>query len=173
MSTESVFINGTVGAGKSTVASRLGDLLAASNVAHAVIDLDYIRTAWPAPANDYFNHELELRNLTAIVGNYRDASAQRFVIAGVLEDPGEIARYRAALGDGRLFLCRLTARPSVLRARLQERHQNNSADLDWHLKRVGELDAILRVSDHDDYVFDTSTRTPAELAADIKAAVGW
>lgn len=71
---ESIFLNGTVGAGKSTVATATGQLLSQRALPHAIIDLDYIRNAWPAPLNDRFNHELELSNPASMAGNFAEAS---------------------------------------------------------------------------------------------------
>lgn len=110
MTTESVFINGTVGVGKSTVASQLSHLLRSSGRPHAVIDLDNVRRSWPSPENDPFNHA---------------------------------------------------------------RHADDGDGLDWHLRRAGELEAILRGADIDDCLLDASTAPPGELATKLRDAVGW
>jgi adenylylsulfate kinase len=117
MTPESLFINGTVGVGKSTVASHLSHLLRSSGRPHAVIDLDDVRRSWPSPENDPFNQELELRNLTALAANFSEAGAELFIIAGVIEEATEVRRYREALG---------TADCSFLD--LQLRHQSYGAD---------------------------------------------
>ena len=51
MSATALFLNGTVGVGKTTVALAIGDLLAAARVPHAVIDVDWLRRGWPPPKN--------------------------------------------------------------------------------------------------------------------------
>src|SRR4051794_6816512 len=101
MELESVFFNGTVGAGKTTTGETLHRLLADDGIGNAMIDLDQLRRSWPAPPGDRFNHELELKNLRSVAANYRDAGVRRFILAGVIEDPAEVERYRGALGGGR------------------------------------------------------------------------
>ena len=73
-----VLLSGTVGAGKTTTAHALSDLLRADGVRHAVVDLDEIRLLRPPPEGDRFAHEVELANLADMARNYRAAGAQRF-----------------------------------------------------------------------------------------------
>lgn len=163
----SIFLNGTVGAGKTTVAGCIGRILRQRAVAHAIIDLDSIRQSWPAPPNDRFNHELELVNLASLVGNYAEAGVETFVLAGVIEDATEIPRYRKALGGRPLGVCRITADDSVLRSRLNARHQSDSDALLWHLKRAVELENILLTQSLDDFVVDSSDKTAEVVAREV------
>lgn len=48
-----IFLNGTVGAGKTTVAACIGKALQRLGIAHAIIDLDAIGSAWPGPQGDF------------------------------------------------------------------------------------------------------------------------
>lgn len=167
---DSIFVNGTVGVGKSTVADALS---AAERGSHAVIDLDAIRKLKPAPSSDRFNHELELLNLKSLAGNYRAAGARRFIIAGVIEDKAELPRYIDALGSDGLFVCRLVAPCDVLETRLRFRHREDPQGLIWHLDRVGTLTDILEAAGIDDLVLDSSDVPPVELAAAVRRAAGW
>jgi len=72
-----LLITGTVGAGKTTVADSVGDLLVLRSIPHAVVDLDQLRLSWPSPAGDRFNYAMEIRNLTSVTANYRQAGATR------------------------------------------------------------------------------------------------
>ena len=49
MSPRALLLTGTVRVGKTTVAAAVGDLLRERQVANAVVDLDELRRAWPAP----------------------------------------------------------------------------------------------------------------------------
>lgn len=167
---DSIFVNGTVGVGKSTLADAIS---AVERDSHAVIDLDAIRKLKPAPSSDRFNHELELLNLKSLVENYRAAGAKRFVIAGVIEANAELPRYIDALGSDGLFVCRLVARPDVLETRLRFRHREDPQGLMWHLDRVGTLTDILEGAGIDDLVLDSSDISPVELAAAVRRAAGW
>lgn len=167
---DSIFVNGTVGAGKSALADALS---AAEGEAHAVIDLDGIRRLRPAPSSDRFNHELELLNLQSLANNYRAAGAKRFIIAGVLESEAEIPRYIEALRSDGMLVCRLVARSDVLESRLRFRHRDDPVGLIWHLDRVGELTNILEAADIDDLVLDSSDTPAVDLAVAIRRAAGW
>jgi broad-specificity NMP kinase len=164
-------VNGTVGSGKTTLAYAVSAL--ETSTMHAVIDLDEIRRLRPAPATDRFTHEIELRNLRSVAANYRDAGAERFILAGVLEQSTEIGRYLEALGSDGMFLCRLTAAPDVLNERLARRHRGDPEGLAWHVDRAAELARILETNDLDDIVLDSSGGDPSRLAAELRSAVGW
>ncbi|MGO4254184.1 adenylyl-sulfate kinase [Paenarthrobacter sp. TAF1] len=166
-----IFLNGTVGVGKTTVAHCIGDALEEIGIAHAVIDLDAIRCAWPAPVGDKFNHEIELINLASLVKNYANAGIETFVLAGVIEDAKEIRRYRHALGGKPLDICRITASEAILRERLTGRHKNDPHGLRWHLDRAGELDDILTERSLDDFVVSSSGRSAESVAQDILKSV--
>ncbi len=173
MDPESVFLNGTVGAGKTSTGEALHSLLAADGINNAVIDLDGFRRSWPAPPGDRFNHELELRNLRAVAGNYRDAGVRRFILAGVLEQPAEVDRYRAALGGGKLTVIRLKAPIDIVQERLRNRHEPKSLELAWHLDRSVELDEILSNVRLDTHVVTTERQSPNLVAQAVRALVGW
>lgn len=165
-----VFLNGTVGVGKSATADAISAL---ETGPHAVVDLDQVRRLHPAPESDVFNHELELRNLRALAGNYRAAGARRFILAGVIERREEVARYRDALGVETMLVCRLTADPDVVAERLRVRHVDDAETRDWHLRRAGELAAILDRASLDDLVVDTTTAAPTDVAARVRGAADW
>jgi hypothetical protein len=170
---DSVLLNGTVGSGKSTVAAALGDLARRHGVANAVIDLDELRRAWPAPDDDPFHLELLLANLTAVVANDRRAGIDRFIVAGVIEDRADVARYRQALQSDGALVVRLDVDDATLRHRLHSRHEGRPEELGWHLHRVGELAAILDGAGVDDLVLDAAGVSAEELAERVWAAAGW
>ena len=64
-------ITGPVGVGKTTVAAALSELLGQADLAHAVIDLDWLRWCYPSPANDPFHLELGIQNLAAVWSHYQ------------------------------------------------------------------------------------------------------
>lgn len=167
---DTVFVNGTVGSGKSTLVDALSD---SETVPHAVIDLDEIRRLSPAPTDDRFNHELELQNLRGMAANYRRAGARRFLLAGVIEEPAEISRYVDALDSNGMFIVRLVAQPDALESRLRHRHADDPVGLRWHRARVAELAAILTDAALDDLVLDSTELTATELARIVRREVGW
>jgi hypothetical protein len=173
MEIESVFLNGTVGAGKTTTGESLHRLLADGGTSNAMIDLDQLRRCWPAPAGDRFNHELELKNLRSVAGNYREAGVRRFIVAGVLEEPAEVDRYRSALGGGKLTVIRLEPSIGTVQERLRTRHEPGSEDLSWHLHRSVELNGILASAQLEAHVVAVGTSTPIDVAQEVRAVLGW
>lgn len=174
MPARALFLNGTVGVGKSTTAKRVGYHLVDRGVPHAVLDLDEIRQCWPAPSGDPFHLELQLRNLAALASSFWDAGASRLVLAGVCESGAERIRYAEAVGVP-LTVCRLRARPDVLESRLRSRHAAPGAEdeLAWHLERSPVLDAVLDTGGADDAEVAVDERTPDEVAGAVLAEVDW
>ena len=170
---DAVFINGTVGVGKTSAGEALSALQADTGQSHAFIDVDTVRRLWPSPVDDRFQHELELENLRDLANNYRNAGARQLILAGVIEDRVEIPRYATALGVNRLFVCRLTAEASVVDERLVIRHANDPTGLEWHLHRNRELATILERAALEDLVLDSTNLTPTQIATAIKIAAGW
>lgn len=156
-----LLITGAVGVGKTTVASDVGRELAERGIPGAVIDLDELRRCWPAPADDRFQHRLELQNVRAVCAAYREAGARVLVAAGVIEERSARPRYEEAMGAP-LTVVRLTAAREVVRERLRRRHEFDPQGLAWHLDRFDELTAILdtaQVADVEISVDETSHAT--------------
>ncbi len=166
-----MFINGSVGAGKTSTMEEVGWMLESRGVAHALIDLDWLRHAWPAPEHDRFNSVLELQNLSAVVRNFVGAGAERIVLAGVIEVASARSLYEAAVGVP-LTICRLSVPVPNLRARLARRHESGR-ELEWHLQRAGELDDLLRAAQLDDVVVEVEGEPPPVVADRVLNAVGW
>lgn len=167
-----VFVNGTVGSGKSTTAQAIGAVLAEQGVAHGLVDLDALRRAWPAPPGDPFHNALELENLAAVAANYRRVGAQRLVLAGVLEQPALRGRYAAAVG-GVLAVVRLDVAVTKIQERLRQRHAGDGEALAWHLERCAQLHAILAAAGGDDAVVEATGLDRRQAAEAVIAAVGW
>ncbi len=166
-----IFINGTVGAGKTTTANEVGELLRELGMSHAVIDLDWLRNAWPAPRDDPFNLELELRNLTAVAENFRAAGARVLIIAGVMATPDARVRYEEALGSD-IVVCRLVVAPAVLDRRLQNRHPPGRERV-WHLARAPELHGILTAAGVDDFLIEVDSETGPAVAECVLLGAGF
>ncbi|SDS57803.1 adenylyl-sulfate kinase [Actinoplanes derwentensis] len=167
--TEALLITGTVGAGKTTVAEAVGDLLTEQTVPHAVIDVDWLRRSWPSPPGDPFHHGLTLRNLRAVTTGFREAGARRLILAGVVESRTERDDYEAAVGVS-LTVCRLQINLATVRVRLHRRHETNPAALKWFLDRATHLDRVLHEAALEDVLINGSTLTPQETARKVLAS---
>ncbi|MEO5710073.1 MAG: hypothetical protein ABIQ59_09645 [Nocardioidaceae bacterium] len=172
MTPAALLLTGTVGIGKTTVAEAVGDMLRDVAVPNAVVDVDWLRAAWPAPPGDPFNGALALRNLAAVTANYLDAGVVRLVLAGVLETAEDRAAYAAVLGMP-LVVVRLVADASTVQRRLLRRHAEDDAARSWHLHRAGELHAIQEASGVEHFVVDTTSRSVVEVAGEVLRVSGW
>ncbi|HWC22169.1 MAG TPA: hypothetical protein VG502_07725 [Flexivirga sp.] len=160
-----LLITGTVGAGKTTTAYAIGDLLRERNISHAVIDLDEFHRLWPPPEGDPFKQQVELANLRAVAANYRAAGATYLVLAGVVLH--DRTRYEKALGEP-VLLCRLRPQLDLVGARLIARHEPGD-ERDWHVRRAPELEKLLDAAATADLTIDVADETPAQVAARVLA----
>ncbi|WP_440696324.1 AAA family ATPase [Clavibacter nebraskensis] len=173
--TDGVILTGTVGAGKTTTLHALGALLAERSVPHALVDADAVRLLHPAPADDPFQQEVELRNLRDLSRNYREAGARVVLVATVIERAADLPRYAEALGSRAPLLVRLVADPAAVLSRLDARHADDAdaAALAWHRARAPELAGIIDAAGLGGLAIDTASRTPADVAALVAEHAGW
>lgn len=166
-----VLLNGSVGAGKTTVANAMWQHLSAAGIPGAVIDLDQLRSCWPAPADDPFNNEIMYENLAAVAATYHRHGRTTLVLAGVVESGSERGSYHRATGV-EPTLVRLTASVAELQRRVTLRSAT-PAERDWHVARAPQLHAILERAALDDHVVVNDGVDPDEVAARVIALLGW
>ena len=166
-----LLLNGTVGAGKSSVAEAIAGLLSTSGIPNAYVDMDEVRRMWPAPVDDPFLTAVATQNLSSLSTNYLRAGVVRLVIAGVVETPSELKGCAAAVGVP-LVTCRLRADSEVLDERLRARHTDDE-EFGWHLARAPELDQILDAASLEDFCVDVSRITVSDAATEVIGLIGW
>jgi adenylylsulfate kinase len=167
-----VWITGTVGSGKTTIAFAVSAILTSAGRPHALVDLDELTRCYPKPADDRFHTVLAFRNLAALWANYRDAGAERLILSAVTEDRvADLERLAAAVPGAKPVVVRLRADRDVIRSRLRRRHVDGLG-LDWHLTRAPVLEAILDAAGVADFEIanDSSTET---VAKKVLKAAGW
>jgi len=163
-----ILITGPVGAGKSTVAIWLSELLERRQVRHVMIDQDYLRRVYPSPAGDRFAARLGYRNLAAIWPNMLEVAPQCVIVADVVEDRAQsLADYAQALPGTHVTIVRLDVPMPVIIERLNGRESDES--IDWFRKRAPELQAIMEREHVEDILIDAGTRTPEAIATEIIA----
>jgi energy-coupling factor transporter ATP-binding protein EcfA2 len=166
-----LLLTGPVGVGKTTVANIMSTLLIERGVSHALIDLDWLRWAHPAPPDDPFHERLGIHNLAALWGSYRDAGAQRLILIDIVERRADLGRHRRALPGADITLVRLHAAQPTLHTRLAQRESGTS--LEWHRQRADELSHQMEQAAAEDRRIDTDGRPAGEIAHDILAQIGW
>ena len=165
-----LLLTGTVGAGKTTLAYEIHEALAEREVPNAAIDLDALTAQWPATSK--WNADLMFENLALLWPNYRSHGATHLVLAHVLEDAGEVARYHEAVPAADLTIVRLVAEPMLCQQRLVGRMPPGPS-LDWHLHRTGELESILARASFEDFTVDNGTRPVRDVALEILRRAKW
>ena len=162
-----LIITGSVGVGKTTVATEISELLEQAEIAHAFVDLDALRWCYPRRPGDRFSTNLAMKNLAAIWTNFREYGAASLVVADVIETRSELDRYCATIPGADIFVVRLTASLNTLAERLKQRELG--AGLAWHLQRAPELSAIMDRNRVEDLLVATDGKTVTQIAEEILA----
>ena len=144
-------------------------MLAEQQVPGALIDLDWLRKAWPTAPDDPFHSDLELANLTALSANFLQGGAQVLALAGVIEHEAARDSYARAVGCP-LLVIRLRLSRELAHARLIARHAGNGAELEWHLARFDQLTQTLNEAGVDDATVEVGDRNPREVARRVLEA---
>src|SRR5690348_17874204 len=112
--TSVLVVTGPCGVGKTSVMHALGERLESEGIPRALIDMDTLREAWPAPADDPFHERLGRQNLASLAANYRTAGVAHLVLADIVEEPRNRANYEQAVPEARIHIVRLRASQSTV-----------------------------------------------------------
>ena len=164
-------LTGPVGVGKTAVAGELSNLLSDVGIAHAVVDMDWLRWCYPSPEQDPFHVAFGLRNLAAVGANYRAVGAERLILVDIVEARSELAAYQRALPDSHIMVVRLTAMLSTILQRLEGRE--TGASLAWHRRRAAELVEQMDREAVEDLLIQTEGKTVVDAAREVLNQVGW
>jgi hypothetical protein len=91
-----VLVTGLFGAGKSSVAIEMADVLEKREVPYAVVDLDGLCWGWAGGAEGS-EHRMMLANLVPVVANYLEAGVGYFIFARSIRTSAELESLRSAL----------------------------------------------------------------------------
>ena len=111
-------------------------------------------------------------NLAAIWPNFRAHGATHLVLARVQKDRAELDRYRTAIPDAAITVCRLVAPEAIRIERLHGRMPPGSS-LDWHLARTAELEEELGGLKVEDFVVENGDRPVSEVAIEVLIRARW
>ena len=158
-----IVITGPVGSGKSTTAWALHGMLADERIPTALIDMDFLRCAWPQVTE--WNHQLGYDNFAAIAVNHQAIGVRCFIVADVVESLAQRAGYERAVPGAAVTIVRLDVPLDVIEKRLHNRETGDTVD--WYLARSPELQDIMIRNNIGDIVVDIENHTPPEIALDI------
>lgn len=161
-------ITGSVGVGKSSTADMISEILRIQDVPHAVIDMDYLRYAFPRPKGDPFHQALGIKNLASLWKNYNSVGVRKLIIPNVVEGKSDIENIAKAIPSSKVTVVRIKASLETIHKRLNERHGKRDEDnLKWHLDRAVELTEQLENSHLEDFSVDTENKTLKDIAEEI------
>ncbi len=166
-----LLITGTLGVGKTAVASEISELLDQVQIPHAQVDVDALRWGYFPLSPDPFQVELALKNLAAIWANFQQAGAQRLVLADVLEEREHLQRYRQAVPSAQILVIRLHASLPTVEHRLKSRELGSS--IERHLRRSAELIRHMEQARVEDVCVDTEGKTVRAIAGEVLRICGW
>jgi len=165
-----ILITGTVGSGKTTLAWEIAHVLSERGVPHAAVDCDTLCAVYPATSK--WNADVMFESLAALWRIQHAHGARRLVYAMVLEDPGDLDRYRQAVPGAEITVVRVVAPHELRTERLRGRMPPGDS-LDWHLHRTGELHEILERARYEDFVVENGDRPVRDVALEILTRAGW
>jgi predicted kinase len=163
-----IVISGSMGSGKTTVLGEASDLLSASGVVHAAIDLDALGSSGLPETRAA---ELVYLNLAAVWANFAKAGVSRLLLAEAVESSDDLAQIRAAIPGANLVVCRLTADATTAAQRLRVREPGMLQEK--FLKRAPELDAVLERARLEDFSIVNDNRSITDVARELLTRARW
>ncbi|PKQ27118.1 MAG: hypothetical protein CVT64_01330 [Actinobacteria bacterium HGW-Actinobacteria-4] len=174
--TRVLVVNGTIGAGKTSVGWQVGDILKERGVRHGSIDGDALCQAEPTHPDDPFNQSLFFENLAAVAPVYRRRGFGCMIIPRVVEDEADRGRYIDALtgpgGPAEVTIVRVTASEATRMARIKHREPEGYWQ-EWGFARTVELEDSLNSLDLDDAVVTNEGRDAKQTAEELLDTIGW
>ena len=161
-----VVITGPPGAGKSTVATAVHDLLGDAGVANALMEVDELERCYPPRGEAQV-----LANLATMCASYRDAGYELLFVTATVETDAYRDRLLAAVGATAYLLIRLEADAGTLERRIRSREPVDWSGTDGLIAAATRLAAEMPSLGGVDLVLSTERESPAVLAAQIKAAI--
>lgn len=160
-----IVITGPVGAGKTTTAATLAEMLEKRDVSCAAIDMDALRWFHPTPADDPFGTAVGYRHLAFMAETYRSMGIPTLILADVVETSEDRRKLAEALKGYSLVIVRLDVALERMQDRLRQRE--SEAQLAWHLNRASELQGIMERNGIGDIVVAVDAESPEEVAVTI------
>lgn len=162
-----LFLHGSPGAGKTTLAAALAEVLRQAEIPHGVIDLDELARVHPWP-----DHSFARENLRAIWPRYAAIPGIRLLVSGVIVDEQELVLLRDALVGANIAVCELTAPEALLKERVTAREPNEF----WQESLRRLVDVYQARTDLDrirDFLVSTDERSKQDAAREIIDKLGW
>jgi len=165
-----LLLTGTVGTGKTTVASAIGDQLADIGLPNAVIDLDWL--GWVNVGNDFHNYDhLIMQNLLSTWQNYRDVGVEYLVLARALLQREPVGILKNSFPNTPITIVRLTASHETVKERLSRR--DSEEVLREHLAEMEKMDQVMDELHLEQTSVVTDSISVAEAARQVIYIANW
>lgn len=158
-----IIITGPVGAGKTTTAMALAELLEHRDISCAMVDMDQLRWFHPTPSDDPFGSAVGLRHLAYMAQTWQELGIPTAILADVIETDTD--RHQAAMPGYAITVVRLELAMERLHDRLRGRETERQ--IAWHLNRAQELQTIMTNNNIGDLVVPINDETPEQVAETI------
>jgi adenylylsulfate kinase len=164
---EALLVTGTIGSGKTTVATEMCEVLAERRVSAAAIDLDWLAWTSLPPPGGY--DALMATNLAALVPNFSAAGITHLVLIRALRERAQVETIRAALPRTNLRVVLLESPPALVEARLRARdHGDNLAT------HLAETEDFRRTEPGlADFTVANDERPARDVAEEVLEQVAW
>ncbi|MEU6814131.1 AAA family ATPase [Streptomyces sp. NPDC046860] len=167
-------LSGRPGVGKTTVGWEVSARLRAAEVAHCVIEGDFMAQAHPAPEGDPRRTKITERNLTALWSNYAELGYRRLIYTHTVSVlPENEGIFQRAMGaEVRIVRVVLTASDTTVRARLTGREQGSELqhEMESSARKARLLDERMPL---DAVRVRTDGRSVVDIAREVADATGW
>lgn len=141
-----LLLTGGLGAGKTTVAVEVGEILSGLGTPVSVVDLDQLCWTAPAPWSGMAVDDVLTGSLAAILPVHAAAGVQRLVLPRLVRTKDEVEQLRSTLAPASLLVVELTAPEGVRAERLRGRDSGRT--LAEHLDEVADLVPEPGVAEH-------------------------
>ncbi|MFA6301221.1 MAG: hypothetical protein WC609_02635 [Candidatus Paceibacterota bacterium] len=167
-----LILTGSTGVGKSSTADAISRILTKKSINNAVIDLDYLRYAYPRPKSDPFHTKLGYKNLASVWKNYKKVGVTHFIIPNVVEQKKDLENIKLAISnDANIQVVFLKANVKIIHSRLKNRTKDES--LQWHLDRAIVLSKKLEHAHVENFFVNTENKPINKVAEEIISKTGW
>jgi adenylylsulfate kinase len=165
-----VLITGTIGAGKTVIATAMGELLEARGIPSAILDLDWL--GWVhRPALEHSIDDLIASNLAAVVPNLRSVGIRHYVLARSITTIDQVDGLRRALHGASLVVVRLTASSETISRRLVDR--DHGYVLDQHLAQSRQFATDQAHAGLADFELPNEKDSVRDVATALLMRLGW
>jgi hypothetical protein len=165
-----LLLTGTIGSGKTAVASEIGLCLEEMNVPTAVVDLDWL--GWLHVGADFKSvDELIAKNLSAVWPNFQSAGVRSLVLTRALGDQAGLAALKPALPQADFTVVRLTSPARIVARRLRRR--DTGVILEEHLRASQAMTEAMDRLPIEDFRVENDDRPVRSVAMDVLSLAGW